>query len=469
MNKLNIRKLLSSKNLITLIAIIFILSGIIAGALFILPGLAGEAVWLDLDYERYNIDKRITELKEMDSAAAEAELATAEQELRDIRAELERVRAGISEPRSIGVALLVAGLGLGGFLLAIKNRSQLFIPLLALNMLVFFNIFYDIRFFAMETMVNYMGYTILSGNFYNIFQKATELVLLAMGMTFVISATKGADISVGATAAIAGAVFIKVIVLYEFTLPFMILAFLFTSLIAVIVVGGFNGTLVSVFKIQPMVATLIMFTTGRAIAYWINGGSTPTIFGNNWLDYFGRFLPGVPIHTPIITAVVCITIIFLVLKFTNLGLYIQSVGINEKSARLNGINPVVVKYLAFAILGLCVTVAAVTNVGRLGLMNHVYILQAVELDAILAVAIGGNSLGGGKFKISGSIMGAYVIYGLTETLFNVGVSSTVIQAYKAIVIIFLVVLSSPVVQEKMSQTWKTLIAKRAAVEQGEGQ
>ena len=211
-----------------------------------------------------------------------------------------------------------------------------------------------------------------------------------------------------------------------------------------------------------------MFTTGRAIAYWINGGSTPTVFGNNWLDYFGRFLPGVPIHTPIITAVACGTIIFLVLKFTNLGLYIQSVGINEKSARLNGINPVVVKYIAFAILGLCVTVSAATSIGRLGLMNHVYILQAVELDAILAVAIGGNSLGGGKFKISGSIMGAYVIYGLSETLFNVGVSSTVIQAYKAIVIIFLVILSSPVVQEKLGQAWKTVMAKRAASAHGEG-
>jgi len=469
MSKINVGKLLNRRNLITLIALLFMLSGVIAGALFIIPGLAGEAVWLDLDYERYNIDKRITELKEMDSATVEAELAAAEQELKDVRAELDRVRAGISEPRSIGVALLVAGLGLGGFLLAIKSRSQLFIPLLALNMLVFFNIFYDISFFAMETMVNYMGYTILSGNFYNIIQKATELVLLAMGMTFVISATKGADISVGATAAIAGAVFIRVIILSEFTLPFMIFAFLVTAFITVIVVGGFNGTLVSVFKIQPMVATLIMFTTGRAIAYWINGGSTPTIFGNDWLDYFGRFLPGVPIHTPIITAVVCGAIIFLVLKFTNLGLYIQSVGINEKSARLNGINPVAVKYMAFAILGLCVTVAAVTSIGRIGLMNHVYILQAVELDAILAVAIGGNSLGGGKFKISGSIMGAYVIYGLTETLFNVGVSSTVIQAYKAIVIIFLVILSSPVVQEKMSQTWKSIRAKRAASAQGEGQ
>ena len=468
MSTLNIKKLLNRKNIIIIIALIFMLSGIIAGAIYIIPGLAGEAVWLDLDYDRYNIENKIAKLKEENTADAEAALAIAEQELSDKKAELNRVRAEISEPRSIGVALLVAGLGLGGFLIALGKRSQLVIPLLALNLLVFFNIFYDISFFAMETAVNYMGYTIVSGNFYNIIQKATELVLLAIGMTFVISATKGADISVGATAAIAGAVFIRVLVSYEFTLPFMILAIVITALITVIVVGGFNGTLVSVFKIQPMVATLIMFTTGRAIAYWINGGSTPTVFGNDWLDYFGRFIPGVPIHTPIITAVVCGTIIFLLLKFTNLGLYIQSVGINEKSARLNGINPVVVKYLAFAILGLCVTIAATTSIGRLGLMNHVYILQAVELDAILAVAIGGNSLGGGKFKISGSIMGAYVIYGLSETLFSIGVSSTVIQAYKAIVIILLVILSSPVVQEKVAQAWNAIKTKRAVSAREEG-
>jgi len=128
---------------------------------------------------------------------------------------------------------------------------------------------------------------------------------------------------------------------------------------------------------------------------------------------------------------------------------------------------VVVKYIAFAILGLCVTIAAVTSIGRLGLMNHVYILNGVELDAILAVAIGGNSLGGGKFKISGSIMGAYVIYALSETLFNVGVSSTVIQAYKAIVIILLVILSSPVVQEKITQAWNSVMGKRAVSSHGE--
>jgi len=468
MSTLNVSRLPGGKNLIKMIAILIMIVGIIVGTIYIIPGVLREADFLSLEYDRYYIEGRIEELEEQQPVDMEAQLSAAHEEHDKINEQLKRVRAEISQPRSIGVALLVAGLALGSFLLAVGNRSQLIIPLLALNLLVFFNLFRDVSFFAVETAVNFMGYTVISGNFYNVIQKSTELVLLAIGMTLVISATKGADISVGATAAIAGAVFIRIILSYDFTLPYMILAFCGAALVTVIVVGGFNGTLVSVFKIQPMVATLIMFTTGRAIAYWINGGSTPTVFNHQWLDYFGRFIPGVPVHTPIITAIVFGIIIFLILKFTNLGLYNQTVGISEKAARLNGINPVKVKYTAFIVLGLCVTIAAVTSIGRIGLMNHVYILQAVELDAILAVAIGGNSLSGGKFKIPGSVMGAYVIYGLNETLFNIGVSSTVIQAYKAVVIILLVILGSPVVQEKAVRLWSTVRAKFVVAEQKEG-
>jgi len=371
----------------------------------------------------------------------------------------------MTENTAMGISIALAGLGLGSFLFAIANKSQLFIPLLALNLLVFFNIGVTLflapfvpelshlsgfRFFSVETMTNNLGYTVLSGNLYNVLQRTTELVLLAMGMTLVTSASKGQDISVGAAAAIAGSVFVKIVLANEFTLMYMILAFLASCLVAMIF-GAFNGTLVSVFRIQPMIATLILFTTGRAIAYWINGGATPTVNNNQWLDSFSRFIPGVPIHTPIITAIICGAVIALVLKFTNLGLYTQAVGINEKSAHLNGISPLKVKMLAFMILGLCVAIAAVTSVGRIGLINHQTILLGVEMDAILAVAIGGNSLGGGRFRIAGSVIGAYVIQGLTETLYTMMVSSTVIQAYKAVVIILLVVLGSPVVKEKIGR------------------
>ena len=105
----------------------------------------------------------------------------------------------------------------------------------------------------------------------------------------------------------------------------------------------------------------------------------------------------------------------------------------------------------FVILGVCVTLAGSINVCRIGLINHETILLDIEMDAILAVAIGGNSLAGGKFKLSGSILGAYIIQALTITLYAMKVSSTAVKAYKAIVIIIIVVAGSPVVKAWLKQ------------------
>ena len=107
--------------------------------------------------------------------------------------------------------------------------------------------------------------------------------------------------------------------------------------------------------------------------------------------------------------------------------------------------------LSFVILGVCVAIAGSIGVSRLGLINHETLLIDIEMDTILAVAIGGNSLGGGKFKISGSIIGAYVIQMLTITLYAMKVSSTDVKAYKAIVIVLLVVIGSPVVKKKVDK------------------
>jgi len=80
-------------------------------------------------------------------------------------------------------------------------------------------------------------------------------------------------------------------------------------------------------------------------------------------------------------------------------------------------------------------------------------LLEIEMDAILAVAIGGNALGGGKFKVTGSVLGAYAIQALTTTLYAMKVPSTDVKAYKAIVIILIVVISSPIVKQAMARLW----------------
>jgi simple sugar transport system permease protein len=138
------------------------------------------------------------------------------------------------------------------------------------------------------------------------------------------------------------------------------------------------------------------------------------------------------------------------LKFTNLGLYVQAVGINAQSSRLNGLSPTLIKFMTFVLLGICVAVAGLIKVSRLSTINYSVVAKDIEMDAILAVALGGNALGGGKFNMAASIIGAFVIQMLTTTLFKFNVPSDALPAYKAIVVIMLVVISAPVFREYMS-------------------
>lgn len=347
-----------------------------------------------------------------------------------------------------------------------KKRSisqilgPLAIPLIAIGILVVFNLIRDPEFFKIVITHNNDGNAVLAGNLISIINGASELAILAMGMTIVTAACGGQDISVGAAAAIAGSMFVKVLKsASEITGGTVILAFFAACLIAMIF-GAFNGTLVAVFKIQPMIATLILYTCGRSIAYWINGGATPSVT-SPIINAWGSFIPGIPIPTPVLIVILMAIIFGLIFKFTSLRLFTQSVGINESAAKLNGINTTWIKLLSFIILGICVAVAGTIGVSRLGLINHETLLLDVEMDTILAVAIGGNSLGGGRFRLSGSIIGAYVIQMLTITLYAMKVPSTDVKAYKAIVIIILVVIGSPVVKKKFAKFMADLRRKKA--------
>ena len=343
-----------------------------------------------------------------------------------------------------------------------SKNSQLLIPLIAIALLVIFNLIRDPSFFSVGIASNNNGDPVLQGNLIAILNGASELVILSMGMTLVTAAAGGQDISVGALAAIAGSVFVKVLKSGGVSIPTVIAAFLACCAVAM-VFGAFNGSLVSFFRIQPMIATLILFTCGRSIAYWINGGATPTL-ESPILNAIGSFIPGIPIPTPILIVILIGIIFALVFRFTTLSLYTQTVGINQGAARLNGINSVGIKLLSFIILGACCAVAGMIGVSRLGLINHETLLINIEMDAILAVAIGGNNLGGGRFKLLGSILGAYAIQALTITLYAMKVPSTDVKAYKAVVIIILVALGSPVVKDAMSRFRNRLRAKRPAAE-----
>ena len=333
------------------------------------------------------------------------------------------------------------------------NNSQLLVPLIAILLLTVFNLFRDPSFFSVSIATNNTGDPVLQGNLISILNGASELVVISMGMTLVTAASGGQDISVGALAAIAGSVFVKVLKSGGTISPALVVgAFLMCALVAM-VFGAFNGTLVSAFHIQPMIATLILFTCGRSVAYWINGGATPTV-SSPIITAIGSFIPGVPVPTPILIVIIMGILFAVLFKFTTLNLFVQTVGINHNAARLNGISSVGIKLLSFILLGFCCAVAGLIGVSRLSLINHETLLLNIEMDAILAVAIGGNNLGGGKFRMLGSVLGAYAIQALTITLYAMKVPSTDVKAYKAVVIILLVVMGSPVVKETFNRFWK---------------
>lgn len=337
-------------------------------------------------------------------------------------------------------------------------HNQIFIPIAALLILTLFNLIADPSFFKISMGYNSTGDPVLSGYLITILDYGSELAILAIGMTLVTAASGGQDISVGAAIAVAGSAMLRVLCGTnsrpdELQAP-IVVAFL-VGCLAAMLCGAFNGVLVAYFKIQPMIATLILFTAGRSIAAWINNNELPVI-NDVGFTYFGGFIPGIPIPTPFFIAVICMIIIALVLKFTTLGLYTQSVGINESSSRLNGLNPAFIKFLTFVILGVCVAVAALIKVSRISSINYSVIAKDIEMDAILAVALGGNALSGGKFNMAASILGAYVIQFLTTTLYKLNVQSDALSAYKAVVVIILVVLSAPSVREKLSSLGKKL-------------
>ena len=233
-------------------------------------------------------------------------------------------------------------------------RCQIFIPIAALLLLALFNLIVDPSFYKITLGYNSAGDPVLSGNLMTILDYGSELAILAIGMTLVTAASGGQDISVGAGIAIAGSVVLRVLCGTNSrpdTLQAPIIVAFLISCVVAMLFGAFNGALVAYFKIQPMVATLILFTAGRSIAAWINNNELP-IISDPTFKYFGGFIPGVPIPTPFFIAVICMIIMALVLKFTNLGLYTQAVGINESSSRLNGLNPAFIKFITFVILGL---------------------------------------------------------------------------------------------------------------------
>ncbi len=344
----------------------------------------------------------------------------------------------------------------------LKNitSKRLFLPLFCLALVLLVNVITTPDFFAISVRDG-----VLYGYMIDIINRASELVILAIGMTLVVSASAGTDISVGAIMAVSAAVCCSVLTggeraATELVAP--LFAGFGAAILVGIIIGCFNGFLVARLNIQPMVATLIMFTAGRGIAQLITDGQITYVRVDSY-KLLGSSFPGFPVPTPFIVAVFMVAITALILKRTALGMYIQSVGINRRASRLIGIKSVFIIFLTYAYCGLCSGMAGLIASSRIYSADANNIGLNMELDAILAVAIGGNSLGGGKFSLAGSVIGAYTIQALTTTLYAMHVSSDQVPVYKAVVVVIIVALQSPGFAR-----WKKSLAKKKGSMQLEG-
>ena len=149
------------------------------------------------------------------------------------------------------------------------------------------------------------------------------------------------------------------------------------------------------------------------------------------------------------------------MKKTALGLYIESVGINGTASRLVGLNSTMIKFLTYLICGVLAGVAGFVASSRIYSADANNIGLNLEMDAIL----GGNALGGGKFSLMGSVIGAYTIQALTTVLYGLNVSADQLPVYKAIVVVVIVVLQSPVFK-KFIAVQKEKRTSKAAVKGG---
>lgn len=275
----------------------------------------------------------------------------------------------------------------------------------------------------------------LFGSLIDILNRGAPVALLALGMTLVI-ATGGIDLSVGAVMAIAGAT-AATLTAAGHPLYFVLGA----ALAAGALCGLWNGFLVAILQIQPIVATLMLMVAGRGIAQLITEGQIIT-FDNAGLARLGSgallYMP-----MPVIIACMMLLLLWLLTRKSALGLFIESVGINLRSARNAGVSTKLVLVAVYVLCGLCAAVAGVIVTADIRGADANNAGLWLELDAILAVVIGGGSLLGGRFNLLLSVVGALIIQSMNTGILLSGYKPEFNLVLKALVVLAVLIMQSP--------------------------
>jgi len=329
------------------------------------------------------------------------------------------------------------------------TESRLFFPFVALALILLFDLIFVPGFFKLETKEGN-----LYGSLIDILRNGSTVSLLAIGMTLVI-ATGGVDLSVGAVMAIAASVAAVMMnpVIIGVELPPHLMQFIndphFTfsplwevilvTLIVTTICGLWNGLLVAYVRIQPMVATLILMIAGRGIAQLITNGVRIQIFYEPYA-FIGQGWIILPFSLYIVAFVFVLA--WILTRKTAIGLFIESVGINFRSSFYSGIDERKIKLLVYTFCGLCAGIAGLVASSNIRTSDAHNIGWSLELDAILAVVIGGTSMAGGRFSLLASIVGAWVIQAMTTSMYAIGVPAFALQAIKGLMVMFVILLYS---------------------------
>ncbi|RDJ12985.1 ABC transporter permease [Rhizobium grahamii] len=278
----------------------------------------------------------------------------------------------------------------------------------------------------------------LYGSLIDVLNRGAPVALLAIGMTLVI-ATKGIDLSVGAVIAICGAVAASSIVAGQ-SLAMTLLVTIGVGLLC----GVWNGFLVAVLNIQPIIATLVLMVAGRGIAQLITEGVIMT-FNYEGLIALGSgsfaFLP-----MPVIIWLIMSALVILLVRRTALGMLIEATGINRRASTLSGVRTPVLLMAVYMLSSLCASIAGIIVAADIKGADANNAGLWLELDAILAVVVGGNSLLGGRFSIVGSLIGAMIIQAVNTGILLSGFPPEFNLIIKAVIVIVILVIQSPAVQ-----------------------
>ncbi|MFL5349681.1 MAG: ABC transporter permease [Hyalangium sp.] len=310
-------------------------------------------------------------------------------------------------------------------------RPRNFWPLVALAALLLFNILFTTGFAHLELRDGR-----LFGTLVDIFKNGSMVMLLAVGMTLVI-ALGGIDLSVGSVMALAGAVAALLMTENGFSVPMGILV----ALGVAVAVGALNGALVTYAGIQPIIVTLVTLVMGRGLAQTLTHDQKVR-FEIPSFEFIARGnVLGLPFPVFLVAAVALF--VGLLLRKTSTGLYIEAMGGNPQAARLCGLRVHVIRMLAFMACSLCAGLAGLIAAADIKEADVANAGLYLELDAILAVVLGGTSLTGGRANLVGSLIGALFIQTLTTMLQMRGVITEHTLIIKAVVALGVCYMQTP--------------------------